>query len=677
MGISYDVRTMFQTEQPALRKVQVEALKTLRKHKNLLIVSPCGSGKTEAAYLVSKRWSGRTIYALPMKSLASSIQERLDGYERHFPDGEQWTLQHSSQSNDPNLENRYSVTTLDQILSGYYGFGRESFIRGSNVIKSNLILDEVQLAEPDKSLSSLFILLDSLKETGQNFVMMTATFPTSLQKFLQERYDVGIVQIDDNETNKSTLLNWSDELTGKQLEETTEKQLVICNTQAQQVALYHEITDKSRVIVLNSKLLPSERIKREAEVDRYFGKRSEPNNKILLATQIVEAGMDLSANVVYSYEAPIDSLIQREGRCARWGGQGNFTVVAEERHRVYPEELVARTSELVKSHIGKEFDWNTQQEWVSKVLNDYYERVLTPRALRRFQRKLKDGNRSDLVRDIQQVSVIVSDTAEHQDFQRESISVHATSISKGKRLEKGRVVEGRPDIGDTVIIDGKDWVYDVCGFRKAEGEQCVGFPYSLQQASSIEFTDYIEESWVTHANETGKWMEETLKRDGLINKKDIAHWRTVAALHDLGKLTTDWQSFIGGSDQNCYAHRPWEPRSSFRIKNKKHNILSGLALRSVYNRLEQNVLMGHHGRLHIGQGIIDVEATRFVSSLNHQLKQVGFDYILPNSQKSNVLTHADIIHPGDDKYTKFLYLTGVLMKSDRKAIRTIRMAFLF
>lgn len=49
-------------------------------------------------------------------------------------------------------------------------------------------------------------------------------------------------------------------------------------------------------------------------------------DRILVATQVVEAGVDVSAAVLVTELAPWASLVQRFGRCARWGGEGRVVV---------------------------------------------------------------------------------------------------------------------------------------------------------------------------------------------------------------------------------------------------------------------------------------------------------------------------------------------------------------
>ena len=54
-------------------------------------------------------------------------------------------------------------------------------------------------------------------------------------------------------------------------------------------------------------------------------------NRIIVATQVVEAGVDISADALVTELAPWASLVQRFGRCARYGGRGQVIVI-DRRH---------------------------------------------------------------------------------------------------------------------------------------------------------------------------------------------------------------------------------------------------------------------------------------------------------------------------------------------------------
>ncbi len=54
-------------------------------------------------------------------------------------------------------------------------------------------------------------------------------------------------------------------------------------------------------------------------------------DRIIVSTQVVEAGVDISTPLLITELAPWPSLVQRFGRCARWGGAGQV-VVADFKH---------------------------------------------------------------------------------------------------------------------------------------------------------------------------------------------------------------------------------------------------------------------------------------------------------------------------------------------------------
>ncbi len=50
-------------------------------------------------------------------------------------------------------------------------------------------------------------------------------------------------------------------------------------------------------------------------------------DRIIIATQVIEAGVDISAGALITQIAPWPSLVQRFGRAARWGGQATVIVI--------------------------------------------------------------------------------------------------------------------------------------------------------------------------------------------------------------------------------------------------------------------------------------------------------------------------------------------------------------
>ena len=118
-------------------------------------------------------------------------------------------------------------------------------------------------------------MLDELYKINNKFIIMTATMPTYLIDFLKERYNMDIIICEDEAVeNRSVNISYTELLNFDTINAIQEKQIIICNTRSQQELILDNIKDKGRCIVLNSNLLPTDRLKVEKELQRYFGKNS-------------------------------------------------------------------------------------------------------------------------------------------------------------------------------------------------------------------------------------------------------------------------------------------------------------------------------------------------------------------------------------------------------------------
>lgn len=96
--------------------------------------------------------------------------------------------------------------------------------------------------------------------------------------------------------------------------------LIILNTVDRATKLFKLLQGHSDLGVpiglIHSRFRPIER-------ERWHGFLEQKGNspRILVSTQVVEAGVDLSAGVLYTELAPWASLVQRFGRCARYPGE--------------------------------------------------------------------------------------------------------------------------------------------------------------------------------------------------------------------------------------------------------------------------------------------------------------------------------------------------------------------
>lgn len=105
--------------------------------------------------------------------------------------------------------------------------------------------------------------------------------------------------------------------------------LIVCNTVERACATFDAIREKGRnknLELVHSRFRPEER----KDWRTKFLSKSECTagvDRIIVATQVVEAGVDISAGLLITDRAPWPSLVQRFGRCARYGGTGTVIVI--------------------------------------------------------------------------------------------------------------------------------------------------------------------------------------------------------------------------------------------------------------------------------------------------------------------------------------------------------------
>lgn len=105
--------------------------------------------------------------------------------------------------------------------------------------------------------------------------------------------------------------------------------LVVCNTVDRACCTYDALQAAGRtdgLELVHSRFRPAER---EEWRERFLSRSacSPGVDRIIVATQVVEAGVDISCGCLVTELAPWPSLVQRFGRCARYGASGSVLVV--------------------------------------------------------------------------------------------------------------------------------------------------------------------------------------------------------------------------------------------------------------------------------------------------------------------------------------------------------------
>jgi CRISPR-associated endonuclease/helicase Cas3 len=126
--------------------------------------------------------------------------------------------------------------------------------------------------------------------------------------------------------------------------------LVVCNT-VERASRTFDALDRlgatKDLRLVHSRFRPHERAAWKSEfLNR--GACTKGVDRIIVATQVVEAGVDISATTLVTELAPWSSLVQRFGRCARYGGSGTVLLVGRGL-----DEKTARPYSLEQLEAGK------------------------------------------------------------------------------------------------------------------------------------------------------------------------------------------------------------------------------------------------------------------------------------------------------------------------------------
>jgi len=209
------------------------------------------------------------------------------------------------------------------------------------------------------------------------------------------------------------------------------------------------------VMLLHSRFERPHRQVKEAFLQAECGPRNEHGqvpNLIIVATQVVEVGLDITSHALHTELAPAASVIQRAGRCARYPGeQGRVYVYpVPERDNGEPDyapylsneekTICERTWEALREREGQMLDFTGEQEVVNFAHRQADEAAL--QAMREDEGRIWDmirdsmfwndtSVRSQLIRRVDSRTVIVYDApsgkSEENPFRYEGFSLwHGT-----------------------------------------------------------------------------------------------------------------------------------------------------------------------------------------------------------------------------------------------------------
>ena len=324
-----------------------EMQKYVQAHQdeNLVIIGQTGFGKTEAGLL----WIGdnKGFFTLPLRTAINAIYDRIrkditdkteDKYKEQVgilhSDSLAVLLAEQEENKEIELDQLegyltatrswslpLTVTTLDQTFDFVYHYaGFEQKL--ATFAYSKVVIDEIQMYSPDL-LAYLIKGLKEIQDFGGKFLVMTATLPPYLLDLFEKRKLIW-------KSNDKPFLNH--ELLERHhlqiLEEGISaeavsdlygsgKLLVICNTVRKAKEIYKELSELSvgvDIHLIHSQFIRKDRQAKEKEIQDFADSEEEG---IWIATQVVEASLDIDFDLLITELSELNGLFQRMGRCYR------------------------------------------------------------------------------------------------------------------------------------------------------------------------------------------------------------------------------------------------------------------------------------------------------------------------------------------------------------------------
>lgn len=295
------------------------------------------------------------------------------------------------------------LTTFVQLFHSLITNRNRAARKFHNIINSIIILDEVQ-SIPQKYwllLNEVFKYLT--KKFNSWVILVTATEPLifkedEIRSLVRNReyyfksFDRYSINLD---LNPKELKIFYDELIYKILNNKNKDIMIVVNTIEESKKIYEHIklaissklegkldgdgiwkSKDLEIIYLSTNILPFIRLRRIERI------KNDKIQKIIITTQLIEAGVDISADIVYRDLAPLDCIIQTAGRCNRNNlNRGDLNVVRlindkdksrEYNSYVYDSTLIDATINLLEglgysNILEKDFSLNTGKKYYQLI----------------------------------------------------------------------------------------------------------------------------------------------------------------------------------------------------------------------------------------------------------------------------------------------------------------------
>ena len=354
-------------------------------HGFFSLTAPTGAGKTYALMRFALHHARgeqdhRMRRVIVVEPYTSIIEQNADVYRSVF--GIENVLEHhanydfDSIAGDDGVGNRLRLaaenwdapiimTTNVQLFESLYANKTSRCRKLHNIANSVIVLDEAQMIPTEHLVPCVRALVELVKNYGCSVVLSSATQPALKQRIAE--YGLKVIEI---VSDVSGLFQSLERVTycavGKLGDEelacrmrASGSALCIVNSRKQALRLFEllDVDDAEGVYHLTTLMHPEHRRHVLAEINHRMKVEGKPC--LVVATSLVEAGVDLDFPTVYRALAGLDSMVQAAGRCNREGKRAvekSFVYLfeLEELYRI-PNEITQRAavSRIVMSGLGE------------------------------------------------------------------------------------------------------------------------------------------------------------------------------------------------------------------------------------------------------------------------------------------------------------------------------------
>ena len=362
---------------------------------------PTGGGKTLASVLWAlhhavKNHLQRIIIAIPYTSIIVQTAATL----KHIF-GDDNVLEHHSNVNpeeikDKELRERLQlatenwdypiiVTTNVQLFESLFSNKRSDCRKLHNITKSVIILDEVQTL-PLGFYKPIVQTLDTLKRVfGTSILFTTASQPILCGRIeganpmvsfnaLQSVHEIipQEARLHDKLRRVELQFIYGTKSYDEIAKELTRHQKVLCivNTRRDAKELYDRLPKDGICLHLSRMMCPAHVSATIEQIKEALKAQSNQSIRVI-ATQLIEAGVDIDFPVAFRQEAGLDSILQAAGRCNREGKQGICTtfVFSLGKEHPLPTGFISQTNNA-RLNMGRQHDWFSPE-----AMNSYFKQL--------------------------------------------------------------------------------------------------------------------------------------------------------------------------------------------------------------------------------------------------------------------------------------------------------------